>query len=134
MRPAYKAVLDAFVAAWGSTTPIALGNESIDEPGAPWVRISMTENTSEQLTIGSTGNKIFERRASVRVQIFVPTDRGDGALLDLQQQARNVFEGKSVTVAGEPLSFFKVDADRGADEPHLIVGVVEAQCRYQERK
>jgi hypothetical protein len=48
----------------------------------------------------------------VRVQVFSPADAGEGQLLDLAQQVRDVFEGVSLTVGGETINFFQVDWDR----------------------
>lgn len=134
MRPAAKAAYAHFATLWGVTTTVLYPSESHVLPAPPFVRVSMVVNSSVQLTMGGPGNKLFERHASVRVQIFVAVDAGEGQLLDLGQAALNVFEGKSIEVAGEPIAFFKVDFDRKDDEPHLLAGVVEAQCRYQERK
>jgi hypothetical protein len=134
MRTATKTVYAAFATAWGSTTPIVIGNESWPEPASPWVRLSMRETSSIQLTMGEPGNKIYERRCSVYVQVFSPADAGEGQLLDLAQQARNVFEGLSLSVSGETIDFFQVNCDPGDDEAHLHVSLVEARCRYQQRK
>lgn len=136
LRSATKAVYAHFLAAWaiGPNTPVALGNESMPEPAAPWVRVTMIPNTDEQLTVGGTGNKVFERHDAIMVGIFSPADAGDGPLLDLMQAAVNVFEGKSTSSGGETINFFRVRRSRGDDETHLITALVEAQCRYQERK
>ena len=135
MRAATEAIYQHFVTQWASATPIVFGNEAASEPAAPFVRVSMRENTSEQLTIGTTGNRIFERHASVYVQIFAPADAGEGPLLTLMQAARNVFEGVSVSSGAERVCFLPAPtAERGNDEQHLISAIVEAPCRYQERK
>lgn len=134
MRAAHKAVYAHFAAAWGATTVALYPNESHVQPPAPFVRVSMVENTSDQHTIGGAGNKLFERRESVYVQIFVSSNAGEGLLLDLAQAARDIFEGASLSVEGEQLTFFQVDFDREDDEPDLLAGTVEAQCRYQQRK
>jgi hypothetical protein len=134
MRTARKTIYAAFTTAWGATTPVVIGNESWPEPSSPWVRLSMRENSSRQLTVGGPGNKIYERRCSVFVQVFSPADAGEGQRDDLGQQARDVFEGLGLAVTGETIDFFQVDFDAGDDEPHLFTGRVEAQCRYQQRK
>lgn len=134
MRAAARAVYDHFLVAWGGSTPVVLGNEAALEPSAPWVRLTLVPMTREQQTIGAAGNRVFEAREQAIVQIFVPSDAGDGPLRDLQQAALDVFEGASVTSGVETLYFFDVEPEREDDEPHLLVGSVTAIARYQERK
>lgn len=136
---AYKAVTQHFLSEWAGATPVVFGNESATEPPPPWVRVSMRPNVRKQETVGGVGNKIFESRESVYVQIFVASDTGDRQLRELQQQVLDVFEGLSLAVAVasgavESVDFFDAEPSRGEDEPHLLVGIVEAQCRFQERK
>lgn len=134
MRAASEAVYQFWNVQWAGTTPTAYPAIPIDEPAAPWARISTRPNSSIQLTTGSIGNRLFEHRESCLVQIFTVSDSGEGQLLDLSDQARKLFQGAAINIAGEDVHFFQVDARRAPDEPHLISMIVEAQYRYQARQ
>lgn len=96
---AYEAVAERFVDQWGSTTPIVLGSESVSENDyrtTGYVRLSMRIVSRSQATLGPEGGRKYDNRHSIYVQVFVPAAEsgGDKRLIELGQQARNVFEGK----------------------------------------
>lgn len=98
---AREAIYQAFATAWGSTTPLAFDNEKFVPPdAAPWVRLAVRHQVSNQETLGGTGNRVFLREGLVFVQVFTPEDDGQRASDVLVQQARAVFEGVNLVANG----------------------------------
>lgn len=98
-----------FLDAWNAGTPAVNGGVvpeirwfateegAIPSSTVPWARVTATHNDSVQRSLGGPGQRRFERRGIVTVQIFTPRGRGQG--LSLAQQlatiARDAFEGKA---------------------------------------
>ena len=98
-------MLTLFREAWESGAP-AFNNGQVplvEWPGvdplefppkdSPWARVNVQHGTREQSTLGGIGNRAFEARGILVIQIFTPRD-----LLQAQQLAiiaRNAFEGVS---------------------------------------
>lgn len=93
------------LAAWGlqiladsgnPPVPFALGDETMDPPNGPWVRLTVRHGTSFQETLGTPGNRKFTRSGRVFVQGFM-VPGGDERELDLvMESARDLFEGRTV--------------------------------------
>jgi hypothetical protein len=91
--------------AWGLSLPVltgeplvpyALGDETMDPPNGLWVRLTVRHGPTSQETLGTCGNRNFERTGRVFVQGFM-TPGGDERTLDLcMEAARGVFEGRTV--------------------------------------
>lgn len=121
-----------FVTAWGATTPIDLDNEKIDPPNdAAWVRVAIRHNASNQETLGGVGNRFFTRGGSAFIQVFGRLNKGSREADTLAQQARAVFEGK--TIANEIRILDVIVREIGPDEAWYQVNV-EAQFEYTEIK
>lgn len=95
-----KAIQGAFVAAWGSTTPVAFDNKAFDADGlnVPWVRLNVQFTTGSISALGIVGDRRFRNEGFVFVQVFTPVGGGKSANTLLATIARNVFRG--VQLAG----------------------------------
>jgi hypothetical protein len=99
------------IEAWGLTipgltddpmVPYAFGDEKIDPPNGPWVRVSVQHLTSSRTSIGGCGNRRFQRPAIAFFQFFMPPDQEGGSeVMDLLvESARRVFEGRRIDPEG----------------------------------
>lgn len=132
VNEATDAVVKHFLAGWGVLSPVFLDNEAGDQPLTGWVRFVVRHRDAGQETLGSTGNRRFERRASAIVQMFAPPDTGRKALDVWTQAALDIFEG--VSLAGTSIHFGNViPRERGPDGKWEAV-TVEATFVYTETK
>lgn len=140
-QEARDAVLGRFKAQWDADTPAVTGSvppvqwQNVREPaaedtGAPWARVFINHQPSGDHTLGGEGNRLFERLATVFVQIFVPVGEGLALADQLAKIAADAFEGKR---AGE-VWFRNVRMQEvGPDGPWFQVNV-SATATYDERK
>lgn len=94
-----NAIRGRFNTQWASTTPIAWPNVSFTPPvGEPWVRLSILSAGSDQIEVAPTGSRTFRHDGTVAVQVFVPSNEGDGEARTLAEQVAAIFRG--VTASG----------------------------------
>ena len=90
---ARKSIQSYFAANW-SATPVAYDNVAFTPPDdSEWVRLSIRNNLSSQITIGSS-NQTYRRRGIAFLQIFTPRDGGPELSATLTDTAVNIFEGQ----------------------------------------
>jgi hypothetical protein len=132
-RQARAAVVDKWKVDWplvAPDVPFYFDNEAVAPCQTPWTRVVVRELASRQETLGVAPTRIFERKAMAIVQIFVARDTGVGAIADLAQLARAVFEGKSFS----GLDFYEVTPREVPTEDRWYQMTVEAQFNYYETK
>lgn len=110
INDAREAIYQHFVANWASyvaaeaarqsvtlaAPPYALGDETLDPPNGLWVRLTVRHGPTSQETLGTCGNRNFDRSAIAFVQGFM-TPGGDERTLDVcMEAARNLFEGRTI--------------------------------------
>lgn len=138
---AAEAVVTAFLEAWdpdlGEATPAppvtayTLDNTVFEAPeNAPWARMVVRHLDQVQDTLGSIGNRKFRSSAIAVVQVYVPVNAGSRSVLQLAQQARSIFLGRSLAggldfVGGVPVRETGVDGK-------WFGAVVEAPFNYDE--
>lgn len=104
LQAARQAILNRWIAQWGTTTTYTFENEKLVPPAAmaasafsidtdTWVRVVVHNTESVQETLGPVGNRKFQRTGEIAIQIFVPVDRGTADADTLAMQARAIFEG-----------------------------------------
>ncbi len=95
---AERALAQRFADAWTPTGfPFALENEDPDVlTSQPWARFVIRVDASTQDTLGSVGNRKFERSGRCLIQIFVPTDTGVTQSVTLRQTVLEAFEGSRI--------------------------------------
>lgn len=94
-----KVIQDAFVTAWGTTTPLALDNKVFDANAlnVPWVRLSVQFTAGSIACLGRVGDRRFRNEGFVFVQVFTPVGGGKSVNTLLATTARNVFRGEHFT-------------------------------------
>lgn len=106
-------------------------NEGFDPPPLEdWARLVVRHQEGGQETLGASGNRIFERRGQVMIQIFTPAPDpssagapGGRAGLDaLMQEAMTIFEGERVS--GTTLRFTGVSDPREIPSDGKWMGLV----------
>ena len=90
---AREAIYGRFNTNWGTTSPFQFDNENFTPPDKAWARLVVRHIGSSQETLGSSGNRKFERRAVVFIQIFTKADKGTSEADTLVRIARDIFEG-----------------------------------------
>ena len=112
-------------------TDLTFENEEYDKPVAtPWVRLSMRHFGGGQESLGDVGSRKFNREGSVFVQVFIPQDQGLSAADIIAQEAREIFEGK--TLSGIRLFTAEIREVGLTDGYHLIL--VEIGFEYTETR
>lgn len=131
---ARKVVYDAFIAGWPTAfpaVPFALDNEKLDPPDpTEFVTCVVRQSESDQHTLAPIGQRIFDRRGLVFVQVYTAVDSGLRRLDDLAKAARDLFEGK--TLSG--VYFFVADYREGGQVNGRSVGTVAIPFSYDETK
>lgn len=95
---ARETIYQTFATDWASTSAYTFANEAFSPPvGQPWVRLTVQLQTGNQETLGDVGHRRFRREGLITMQVFVPLDTGLRAQDALVQQARNIFEGRTLT-------------------------------------
>jgi hypothetical protein len=97
---AVQAICARFLSGWsdaGRTEPIKLEGESANMAGESFVRLTIRELTTDQRTLGQTGDRKFRRPGLILVQCFAALDptrgRGGRAAADaLGEVVKDIFE------------------------------------------
>ncbi len=80
-----------FSSGWLDTS-IAYENVSFSpEEGTPWVRLTILDADSRQVSMGST--KLYRNNGVIVVQIFVPENTGTGDARSMADQVAAIFRG-----------------------------------------
>lgn len=132
LKEAGEAVYLRFKDNWNVANAVyTFDGEQFDEPtDAPWVRVSVRNLGSAQVTLGEVGNRSFERIATVIFNVFIPANTGVGAAWTIADLIKDLFEGVSFS----ELAFFESDIrEQGTDGLWYGV-VVESKFTYNETK
>lgn len=97
VNTAREALYQEFNTAWAGATPLVFENEDYEEGTVAWVRFIMRNEDGEQLSMGASGSRHFERNGRVLVQIFTPINVGTSAADTLAENARTILEGKTIS-------------------------------------
>lgn len=82
-----------FATQWGATTPVSYTNLPFTPPSGSWVRLAVLPGQGQ--TWGITGTAGYVRDTGViAVQVFVSTDQGTKAAMDLVDLITPIFEHK----------------------------------------
>lgn len=133
---ARETIYQAFITAWGATSPITLDNEAFQPPAdTAWVRMAVRHNVSTLECIGGSGYggmNSYQRAGIVFLQVFTPLNQGTREADTLAQAARAIFEGK--TFSSNAIRFNNVVVrEIGPDGSWFQVNL-EADFQYDERK
>jgi len=140
---ARRAMLDIFKARWDADAPAVNGGVvppvRYDASGragdltAAWARVTIRHSGASQAGLASaSGERLWERRGIIVVQVFATLDAGGGLILPdaLANVAKNAFEGASTA----SLWFKDVRMNEvGADGPWFQVNVT-ADFEYTDRR
>lgn len=128
---AKEVILDHFITEWAAATAVDADNEEFTPPvDADWVRIVTRHNDSNQESLGSVGNRKFTRGGSVFIQVFGRLNKGSGSADVLAQNARVIFEGK--TIGGIRFTD-TIPREIGPDDAWYLINV-EAIFEYTETR
>jgi len=128
---AREAVYKRFVDNWGGASPYVFENEKFQaDPAADWVRLSFRNTNSNQGTLGATGNKRYERDASIFLQIFTLVNTGTKNIDTLVRTFRSIFEGTRFS----GVAVNNVVSREGKEDGKFKQTTVEAFSQYFETK
>lgn len=91
-----------FVAAH-PTVPYSLNNETFRPAARPFACFIVAGVTSEQKSMGAAGTRRYEYRGTFVAQLFGELDKGTKELDLLVDSFREIFSGKHLSTAGDPL-------------------------------
>jgi hypothetical protein len=126
-----------FTTAWDAQTPpvplLLYDDRHRDLPdNAPYARITMRHNVSDQRTLGNTGNRRFRRFGVITVQIFALSNQGLATADTFAKVALDAFEGNNT--APTEVHFRNVRMNEvGEDGPWFQTNVI-ADFDYDEIK
>lgn len=95
-----------------------------------WCRVSIIHTSAQQLTMGSSPNRKWERRGNAIVQVFAPLDRGRLLASELADDVRAVLEGQRL---GDLLLYEGRTEEGGEDGAWWMVAVV-VSFRYTDHR
>lgn len=131
---AEQTVLTHWVTSWGATTAYVFEEEELPagvvRGQASWVRLVVVDRPSDQESLGPVGGRKYRRRAWVAIQIFTPSNQGVAGALQLADQARDVFEGLSLS----GLDFVDGQVNRVGDVPPEYQVNVIVPFDYEQTK
>lgn len=133
---ARQEVYETLKTVWESTyagMPIVFANESFDSKGvAEYISVEVRQTGGGQDTLGAVGNRRFERRGLVFVQLYAAVNRGLARLDELSKTVLDTLEGKTLPVNNVFLysGVFRELPPEGA----WIRGSVTVQITYDEIK
>lgn len=105
---AVRALKDRLAAGW-ATTPILFENEGApvmaDDAGnlTPWIECLVLADSSEQMTIGGTGNRITVDEGVVSVTVFTPAGMGTDLAYQRAVTIGEIMGHAVMTVSGRRL-------------------------------
>lgn len=116
-------------------TTLALdGSVDFDEPTTDWARLSVLHSVAFQETLGTSGNRKFERHGNAILQIFTPAnEQGHVSRADTYaQNAQAIFEGESID--GTTIYFTDVNVRENGVTDNWYNIVVDASFVYHITK
>lgn len=92
LNEAREAIYARWAANWSD--PYVFDNEQFKE-SVPWARFIVRNQLRRQITLGAPGDRVFNDRGLIFIQIFEPGDTGTAVGDGLASTARGIFEGVS---------------------------------------
>lgn len=124
-------VLKRFDAHWDSDVcPVVYDNEASEGQNAPWARLTIRNTSGGQDTLGKEGNRKFLRTAHVIIQIFTKLQEGTKQSDELAQEARDIFECRSIS----GLDFGSGEVREIGPDGGWYIVVVDVIFNYYETK
>lgn len=133
---AVTAILTRFEDQWTTLQPgvsYFFGNE-VGEATSSWARVTVRHTVRDQVTHGIKPHRKFETRGVIFVQLFAPLNAGVGALADLCDDARVVFEGESIAVGAESVNLYGGTTNNLDDDGTWNMATVTIPFRYTETR
>lgn len=95
---AKEQIKDFFEGKWNKRTPVYWDNETTDtvKKNIPWVRGSIRLAVGGQQTLGSPGNRMFNRQGYLIFQVFIPSNQKTKVSDELVQEILDIFDGAEV--------------------------------------
>ncbi len=95
LNEAKQAVNDRFKTLWGTKTTYSLPNEPFTQPtpDESWVRLTVLNVGGGQESLGKVGNRRFERRGIIIVNVFTPLEEGTFGGDTLASEVQTIYEG-----------------------------------------
>jgi hypothetical protein len=88
-------ILQRFVDNIGGTAFTFSNENYVPTTGTEWILLEVLEVNSYQETLGTTGNRKYERAGTIRARIFTPLNEGTSLSNSLALTVRTIFEGVS---------------------------------------
>jgi hypothetical protein len=98
---ARKIIYQEWIDYWSviPSVPYAFDGESYSAEQEEWTHVTVQQlPLGGQYTLGPTGSRIFRREAVIRIQIYAAVNRGLQRLDELAKAARDLFEGKTISL------------------------------------
>lgn len=130
---ARRALADTFLAGWGTRTPaLGLGNETLTSPGTgDYVKLVMQHTGANQSSLAPVGNRKFERRGQVVLQIYTDANAGERGADDHVDFAKTILE--AVTIGTDLHLFAATPIELGSDG-HVYQTNLQIPFMYEETR
>jgi hypothetical protein len=132
---AEQSILARFVANWTGTPASRLifeneGHSTVDADESPWLRLAIQELTREQITLGAVGQRKYESKCRVFVQVMTPVNSGARKGKELGEQVRSLLEGETFS----DLYFYDCSVRGAGSDEKWLMTVVDARFDFWETK
>ncbi len=130
-----EALLARWVAIWAGRTPFVFQDEKFEGPGdAPWARVLIQSRPGGPGTMGSPGNRKMDRAGVVFILLRQPPNGDSGALTDLAEAARDIFENCRIGPHDTRFGAGQIGAQDTVEQGRWTGVTVEARFDYEQIK
>jgi len=126
---------DGWVNGGNPLTPFWFQDEKAEPPNGQWARVRIDARPGTQETLGRPGNRKIARRGAVYAMLRQPPDGASGALSDLGEFARDLFENCRLAPHDIRFTTVQIGPMLDVDDEGRWSGVtVEAPFDYEQLK
>lgn len=143
LRECEEAILQRWAAQWvvapggDPLTPFFLQDETAQLPpdhDGPWVRLLVQSRPGGPGTLGSPGNRKMDRAGVVFALLRQPPNRASGALSDLAEKARDIYENCRFGPHDMRFGAVQIGAQDAVEQGRWTGVTVEARFDYEQLK
>lgn len=136
-REVQEAALSWWLTRWASAPAGPEGaflDEKFDPPNGPWYRLLVEQRPAGPGTLGSPGNRRMDRSGAVFALLRQPPGGDSGALSDLAEKARDVFENCRLAPHDIRFGAVQIGQEATIEEGRWRGVTVEARFDYEQIK
>lgn len=105
-------------------------------PGTEHLKVEVrhARESRQQDTLGAAGNRRFETTAFLMIEVNAVAGLGAQRARQLGKLIADLYEGRTLTIAGDDITFLVANTPEGGDEGQWFRLTVFVPFRYQETR